>query len=250
MSKISVVTISFNNCDGLQKTINSVLAQKETGADIEYIVIDGASTDNTKTLLLKYEKDIDILICEPDTGIYNAMNKGLNVATGDSIVFMNSGDFFYEKFNLKEFQNKYDFSKTIFTYTVQKFDDLKFVRPKYGKTEYNFSEFGHQGVYAPKTLYKVISFDESRKIDADYFWQKNLWEKNNFVIADEITACFELGGVSNNYTLKNTKKMLNLSRSYSYKVGVIIKYILQSLLGVKKLYKLLYSNKYGTLNED
>lgn len=91
--RITVVTIVYNDKEHILKTINNVLAQTAR-RDIEYIVVDGASTDGTSELIESKASDIDKYICEKDTGIYNAMNKGLKSATGDYAIFMNSGDCF------------------------------------------------------------------------------------------------------------------------------------------------------------
>ena len=90
---ISIITINYNNSTGLRKTIQSVIAQ--TYNNIEYIVIDGGSTDDSKSIIEEYEKDIDFWVSEPDGGIYPAMNKGTSHAHGDYCIYMNSGDTFY-----------------------------------------------------------------------------------------------------------------------------------------------------------
>lgn len=90
--KISVITIVYNDRYNIEKTIKSVESQTERN-NIEYIVVDGASNDGTSDII-KSLNTIDIYICEKDTGIYNAMNKGLQRATGDYVIFMNSGDCF------------------------------------------------------------------------------------------------------------------------------------------------------------
>lgn len=90
---ISVITIVYNDKDHIEDTLLNVINQ--TAIDhIEYIVIDGASTDGTVQILEKYKDKIDILVSEPDRGIYDAMNKGLRIASGDYVVYMNSGDCF------------------------------------------------------------------------------------------------------------------------------------------------------------
>lgn len=94
MKKLSIITINYNDATGLEKTIKSVLCQ--TFKDFEYIVIDGNSTDGSKKILEKYRDQIDVVVSEPDTGIYNAMNKGASYASGEYLQFLNSGD------NLKE----------------------------------------------------------------------------------------------------------------------------------------------------
>lgn len=93
MDKITVVTIVRNDVRGIGATIESVVGQSARDR-IEYIVIDGASTDGTVDVIRSYSDDIDVLVSEPDRGIYDAMNKGLNKAAGRYVVFMNSGDRF------------------------------------------------------------------------------------------------------------------------------------------------------------
>ena len=88
--KITIITINYNNKDGLRKTIESVVRQ--TKPPYEYIVIDGASTDGSNLLLSEYGSFITYSVSEKDTGIYNAMNKGIKMSMGDYLLFLNSGD--------------------------------------------------------------------------------------------------------------------------------------------------------------
>jgi glycosyltransferase involved in cell wall biosynthesis len=90
-SKISIITVCFN-CEGLiERTIKSVIDQTYT--NVQYIIIDGGSTDDTLNVIKRYEDSIDVLLSESDNGIYDAMNKGLNYATGDLVYFLNAGDY-------------------------------------------------------------------------------------------------------------------------------------------------------------
>lgn len=89
---ISIITVVYNNNQTVRDSIDSVLSQKYK--DIEYIIIDGGSTDGTLDILAKYRSQIAQCISEPDKGIYDAMNKGLKLATGDCIAFLNSDDFY------------------------------------------------------------------------------------------------------------------------------------------------------------
>lgn len=98
--KLSIVTINYNNKNGLQKTIDSVISQ--TYKDFEWIIIDGGSTDGSKELIEQYTDYITYWVSEPDTGIYNAMNKGIKVARGEYLLFLNSGDSLYEMNVLKK----------------------------------------------------------------------------------------------------------------------------------------------------
>ena len=93
-NKISVITINYNNKSGLEKTIQSVISQ--TYFELEYIIIDGGSSDGSIDVIKKYENKIDYWISEQDKGIYNAMNKGIAQAHGEYCNFMNSGDCFHD----------------------------------------------------------------------------------------------------------------------------------------------------------
>ncbi|MHC4417479.1 MAG: glycosyltransferase family 2 protein [Planctomycetota bacterium] len=90
--KISIITVCFNSADTIEDTIRSVLGQDYK--DIEYIIIDGGSTDGTLDILKKYCDQIHKYISEPDNGLYDAMNKGIKLATGDIVSFLNAGDFY------------------------------------------------------------------------------------------------------------------------------------------------------------
>lgn len=91
--RLSIITINYNNRSGLQKTIESVIQQ--SFKDYEWIVIDGASSDGSKELLEVYSSYFTYWISEPDNGIYHAMNKGISKASGEYILFLNSGDYLY-----------------------------------------------------------------------------------------------------------------------------------------------------------
>lgn len=96
---ITVITVCFNCKKEIEKTILSVLRQNFN--NYEYIIIDGGSNDGTVNILKKYEKKVNALISEPDRGVFDAMNKGLKIAHGQWIIFMNSGDYFYSNNSLQ-----------------------------------------------------------------------------------------------------------------------------------------------------
>ena len=108
--KFSIITVNYNNKEGLRNTIESVIHQ--TYRDFEYIVIDGGSTDGSVDILKKYDQQINYWVSEKDSGIYNAMNKGISKAHGEYLNFMNSGDCFYALDNLErvaKYQYETDF---------------------------------------------------------------------------------------------------------------------------------------------
>ena len=101
--KYSIITINYNNRDGLEKTIQSVINQ--TCQDFEFIIIDGGSTDGSVDIIKKYNDRINYWVSEPDKGIYNAMNKGILQAHGEYLNFMNSGDCFFDNEVLNKVNN-------------------------------------------------------------------------------------------------------------------------------------------------
>ena len=89
MIKISIITVNFNNTEGLQRTVKSVVNQRFSGYD--FVIIDGASTDGSVEIINENSSKINYWVSEPDNGIYNAMNKGLKIAQGEYLLFLNSG---------------------------------------------------------------------------------------------------------------------------------------------------------------
>ena len=90
MSKLTIITINYNNLEGLKRTVESVINQ--TWQEFEYIIIDGGSSDGSAEYIESQSGNIDYWVSEPDKGIYNAMNKGIVIATGEYLLFLNSGD--------------------------------------------------------------------------------------------------------------------------------------------------------------
>ena len=100
---ISIITINFNNLDGLQRTMTSVFEQSHSA--IEFIVIDGGSNDGSKAHIESCQDQINYWVSEKDQGIYHAMNKGIDKTTGDYLLFLNSGDWLVDKFVIETFVN-------------------------------------------------------------------------------------------------------------------------------------------------
>ena len=98
--KLSIITVNYNDAEGLERTIKSVMSQ--SFKDFEFIIIDGGSTDASVDVIKKYENNIDYWVSETDGGIYQGMNKGLRQAQGEYVNFMNGGDSYYSPDVLNE----------------------------------------------------------------------------------------------------------------------------------------------------
>ena len=105
MQKVTVITVVYNNVSKIEKTIQNVL--KQTYSELEYVVVDGASTDGTTDIIKKYNENIK-WISEPDKGIYDAMMKGVRMATGEWVLFRNCGDFFFKPTSIEDVFSKYE----------------------------------------------------------------------------------------------------------------------------------------------
>lgn len=167
--KISVVTVVFNDHLHIEQTLLSVLNQ--TYDNIEYIVIDGGSTDGTVSIIKKYANKLAYWISEPDKGIYDAMNKAISHVTGTYVSFMNSGDSFYSNVTLSEvFTNCNLLNKDVIygdvfmKYTIAKSFIRRFDNINPCSVSYNLC---HQATFTKSTLLKKYGFDLSYKIAAD-----------------------------------------------------------------------------------
>lgn len=182
MIKISIITVNFNNLLGLQRTMKSVLCQKYT--NMEYIIIDGGSTDGSKEFIISHKNKLSYWCSEKDKGIYDGMNKGVAKATGEYILFLNSGDYFINKKSLAKLM-KYDIKEDLIV-CRQKFissNKRKSSSPKLRESEINIkyflsSTFPHQSTLIKRTVFeKVGLYDITYKVSADWvFWVKSIIE--------------------------------------------------------------------------
>lgn len=200
--KISIITVVYNNAIGLERTILSVLNQ--TYKNYEYIIVDGDSTDGTIDIIKKYEKYLANWISEKDEGIYDAMNKGAKMATGELIAFLNSDDW-YELDTLEYVNSQYiELHWDALATRVHKVKETGecYESAKYTDTRINELDIRnticHQGLFVKRNwFHKVGFFDLQYKLVADYNWMldiKNMGAK--FVYSNKVTAFFSLGGAS------------------------------------------------------
>lgn len=209
MIKISIVTVSYNSACCIERTIQSVIAQ--TYKNKEYLIIDGSSNDNTLDIINLYKSNIDIIVSEKDSGIYDAMNKAIDLATGDYILFLNADDVFADE-NVLE-----DISLAI---TDAENNDVYYgnvvIQNAYG--EYlkkplpldlitSKMVFSHQAVFIKKSVLEDNKFDLSYRYAADYNQLSSLYIKNyHFHYVDRVIAKVP---VNSGATYQNFRKSLN-----------------------------------------
>jgi len=216
MKKISIITVAFNAEEYLEDTIKSVIGQDYT--NIEYILIDGMSSDDSLAIARRYSDHIDILISEPDRGIYDAMNKGVSLATGDLVNFMNAGDRFFCSQTVSKVGNISDNSDLIYGDTLIEFPDYR-TRKKAGSP----SEIcrgnicSHQSLFAKRGLLAAHPFILQYRIHADYEFM--LWAINQGAKAyrcGEVISIMDPGGLSRKSMMKTTISQYNVARLYCH----------------------------------
>ncbi len=198
MLKITVITVCFNAEKHIEQTIKSVTAQKD--CDIEYIVIDGGSTDKTLNIIKQYQHKITEWISEPDKGIADAMNKGLALATGDYLMFLNADDYFQESNALAVATSYLGGGKDVYIY------DTIFMKESGGYRRHsgdfgkriNFKGVCHQGTLCKKSLFEKIGmFDISFKICMDYdFFMRAYRQQATGEYISKVLSVMRDGGVS------------------------------------------------------
>ena len=195
----SVITINYNNCEGLYRTIESVIGQ--TFNDFEFIVIDGGSTDGSVDTIKKNAGSITYWVSERDNGIYHAMNKGIVQAHGDYCIFMNSGDCFYNNDVLNKISLIYsDEDIIVGKVSVNKKGMIISPPPEGELTFYHLysGSIPHQGSFIRTVLLRKYPYDESLRISSDwkFFVQTMIIDNCTVRFIDEYVAKYDLTGFS------------------------------------------------------
>ena len=202
--KLSIITINLNNKIGLLKTIDSVIQQK--GYDLlEFIIVDGLSSDGSHEIISCYESKISKVIIEKDTGIYNAMNKGLIHSTGEYLLFLNSADVLYDNntisrslpllqeadliIGLTEYKNN-DTGECILTELPETGCDLNYLIK---------ASLPHQSTFIRRELLSD-GYDETIKIGGDwkFFLEVVCRKMCSIKILDQVITKFDMNGISTN----------------------------------------------------
>lgn len=198
--KISIITINYNNVEGLKRTFKSVHGQ--TWKNFEYIIIDGGSKDGSVDYLYSIDSKVDYWISEPDNGVYSAMNKGIKEANGEYLLFLNSGDHFYND-RVLEKNIKYIEQSEIIYFNLKVSDKTDNFIKRYPEI-LSFSYFvkdtlPHPATFIKKSLFdKIGVYNEDLKIVSDWKFFIDSICKNNvsYKRIDNTLSVFYLDGMS------------------------------------------------------
>lgn len=198
--RLSIITINYNNKQGLQETIDSVVSQ--TYKDIEWIIIDGGSTDGSRELIEENAQYFTYWCSEPDKGIYNAMNKGIGQATGEYCLFLNSGDSLYSAHTLENVLKEKYTQDFVYGYLINK-ENMKrkacFARENLTAADFFKSSLPHQATFMRKDVFDRYGlYDESCTIVSDwkFFLKTIVFENASIKYIDQPIAIFDNTGIS------------------------------------------------------
>lgn len=214
--KLTVITIVYNNVRDIERTMLSVINQ--TYANIEYVVVDGASKDGTQEVISRYGDRISTYISEPDKGIYDAMNKGLKLATADYVLFMNSGDELYAPDTVARVFASSPIPADIYYGETEMYNDKwesLGQRRHQAPEQFTWKSFkygmniSHQAIYIKRTL--TTPYDLKYKYSADIDWIIKAAKKAKLIVnTHQYVAKYLVGGVSKQKHLDSLKERFDI----------------------------------------
>lgn len=217
--KLSVITIVYNNVRDIERTVLSILGQSYT--NVEYIIIDGLSNDGTLQVIDKYKDRVSKLISEKDKGIYDAMNKGLAIATGDYVIFMNSGDEFYAPDTIANVFATADDADIYYGETEMINDDGQSLGQRRHQAPATFTWRGfkygmsisHQAIYIKRAL--TEPYDGLYQLSADIDWIIRAAKKARKIVnVNQYVAKYLVGGMSKKKHRQSLQERFNIMQRY------------------------------------
>lgn len=247
--KVTVITVCYNCEHEIEKTIESVVNQSYS--NIEYLIQDGLSTDDTLDIIERYKDNISKINSEKDSGVFDAMNKAIQYATGDWIVFMNAGDKFHDEETLSKVFNHNTFDLNVGVV----FGDVYFVRKKglqciksnpfYNQDGIRDMGICHQSLFVRTNLAKQVKFDLSYKYAADYNMVMNIYKLGfKFEYIPIGIADYDLTGISTNNKIsqyKEVAKICDITSGKEYYVKLMSIYIRVGKSIIKRILNSLFA---------
>lgn len=232
--KLSVITIVYNNVRDIERTMLSVLGQTYT--NIEYIIVDGLSNDGTLEVINKYRDRISKFISEKDKGIYDAMNKGLGMATGDYVIFMNSGDEFYDQDTVATVFSSADHADIYYGETEMIDDDGLSLGQRRHRAPAVFTwrsfkygmSISHQAIYIRRSL--TEPYDNRYQLSADIDWIIRAAKKAKKIVnVNGYVAKYLVGGMSKKKHRQSLQERFDIMKRYYGLVPTVFNHIVIAL---------------------
>ncbi|RZF60120.1 glycosyltransferase family 2 protein [Sphingobacterium corticibacterium] len=248
LPKVSIITVVYNDVLGIEHTIRSVM--KQTYVELEYIIIDGLSTDGTLDVIDRYREEVSIVISEKDQGIYDAMNKGLSVATGEYVLFLNSGDELYEDTTLEKVFSSAENADIYYGETKLIDEERNIIGDRRHKTPKRFDwksfRYGmsicHQAIYVKRSI--TAPYDLQYKLSADIDWVIRAAKKANKIVnVNQYVAKYLVGGTTQKRHRQSLKERYAIFKKYYGTFANVVNH------GVIAARLILYRLKHGKTRE-
>ncbi len=242
--KISIITISYNSSKTIEETLKAV--QNQTYSRIEHIIVDGKSSDNTINICNDF-KHISKMVSEPDKGVYDAFNKGLNMATGEVVGFLNADDVFCDQHTLKKISEAFDEQTDCVFANLNYINDKGKIVRKWRSNSYQKGAFNkgwmpaHPTFYCRKAIYNQLGgYDDSFDIAGDFELMLRFLEKNNIrsKFIDQTLIKMRSGGLSNSGLSSKIKIIKEEIRAFKQnKINYSLpKYFFHKALKIKEFF--------------
>ena len=247
---VSIITVVYNGEKHIQQTIDSVYSQ--TYKNIEYIIIDGGSKDGTIDIIKNNENKISYWITEADNGLYDAMNKGIRVASGELIGTINSDDW-YELDAIQSIVESYQKNPNKKIFHGSRYDimpDGEKIEYRFHKSSFRFKYFAmtysHPAMFVSKDVYKLISYNTGLKLYSDYQFvlTSYLENPNQFFYIDKFLVNFRLGGISSNanffselkegFIARRNAKMTIIESAFAYILILLVRPLINIFKAIRK----------------
>ena len=230
---LSIITINYNNAQGLKRTINSV--ENQSWQEFEWIVIDGGSTDGPRELIESISDKLSFWCSEPDNGIYDAMNKGIQLAEGDIIGILNSNDW-YEPDTVetvvKEFAQE-NCDLLFANIRMHKRDGSSFVKKARIRSFQTSRDWNHPTMFVRADVYKSHPF-RNKGIHDDYGCYLQIAKEGyRMITLDKVLANFRMGGVSNHKSLKEAVQRIKDRYRWCYRVNGYSRWYLLECIAIE-----------------
>jgi glycosyltransferase involved in cell wall biosynthesis len=224
---VSVVTVVVNGFRNMEETVKSIIGQSYP--NIEYIVVDGGSTDGTLEVIRKYEEDIDCWVSEKDNGIYDAMNKGVTLATGQWISFINAGDTFHCSDTVREvFENAPSGADLLYGNTYYKDQTGLNLAETHGiENIWKWMIFSHQSLFVKSALLRTHPLSTRFRISSDYEFVYYCYVNNyRFFDTKKIIAVHPVDGISERNVIRRLIERWVIVNSYTPSLKINIFYVI------------------------
>lgn len=244
--RLTIITVVYNDLESLKLTIASVAKHLEE--DVEYWIIDGSSNAEIDSYLKDLAHPDIKWVSEPDKGLYHAMNKGIDRATGDFLIFINAGDVFYSQFSLDKILLGNDKNDSVLLgYSIEVYGEDKYLRPGLGREDDVFNSPSHQATFYPRSFYSKNKYQLHRPIGADAYYTAEAIVQCGALFVPMIICEFALGGISSSYNIASIKLRISQIDSKSYVMRLIIKAVIWRCLPQSLFYRVLAFKKYTRL---